>query len=360
MQIFNAIKSHLNFKAPLIAGLHIGASSLKLLCLKKADEQFYVEHYATVPLPAGAVVEKEIKNSRAITDAVKQLVAHTKGKIQQVAIALPDNAVISKIIQMESSLSETQLENLIPFEAEQHLPHPLEEVSLDFQVLGTNNKNQHLVDILLVASHKDKVASRIAAIAAGGMQVKVVDVESYAIERACQLLRWEWPEQGNQQTVAVCMFTALGLSLIILQNNNIIFMRSENFGSEQLTKLIQQRYNLSFQEAEQAKINNNLPENYINEVLEPFREGVISQIRRALQFFFSTAQQAEINYFILAGGSAYLAGLAEKIAEQLKIKVAIANPFFNMTIAPTIDATLLKQEAAGLLLCSGLAMRNFG
>lgn len=360
MQILNSLKTCLRVKAPTVAGLHVGATSLKLLCLSKAGDRLQVEHYATAPLPHGAVLEKEIKDSAAITEAVKQLVAQTNGKIKQVAIALPDTAVISKVIQMDASLSEMKLEELVQFEAEQHLPHPLDEVSLDFQVLGPNAKNQQLLDVLLVASHKNNVEARVAAITAGGVQVKVVDVESYAVERASQLLRNEWPEQGNQQTVAIFILSALVLSLVVLHNNEVIFARNENFGSEQLTKTIQQRYNLSYAEAEQAKVNNTLPADYNSEVLEPFKELVLLQIRRSLQFFFSTAQTSEIDYFVLAGGSAQLPGLTEKIAEQLNLKVAVADPFANMQLAPSVDAALLKHEAPGLLLCAGLAMRNFG
>lgn len=358
MQILNSFKSYFKIKPPTLAGLHIGATSLKLLCLTKSGDKLQVENYAAVPLPQGAVLEKEVKDSAAMTAAVKQLVAQTGGKIKQVAIALPDNAIISKVIQMDGSLSEMKLEELVQFEAEQHLPHPLDEVSLDFQVLGPNAKNPQLVDVLLVASHKNNVESRVAAILAGGMQVKVVDVESYAIERACQLLRDEWPEQGNQQTVAVFLLSALVLSLVVLHNNNVIFARSENFGSDQLNKMIQQRYNMSYEEAEQAKLNNTLPDDYATEVLEPFKELVLLQIRRSLQFFFSTAQTSEIDYFVLAGGSAQLPGLAEKIAEQLNLKVVVANPFAKMQLASGVDEELLKKEAPGLLLCAGLALRN--
>lgn len=344
--------------APL-AGLHIGATSLKLLALGKSSDRFQIEHYVTAPLPAGAVLEKEIKDSDAVTEALKQLIAQTKGKIKHVAIALPDNVVISKVIQMDAALSEIQLENLIQFEAEQHLPHAIDEVNLDFQVLGPNAKNQQLVDVLLVASHKSNIEARLTAITAAGFQVKVIDVESYAIERACLLLRDEWPEQGNQQTVAIFMLSALVLSMIILHDNNVVFTRSENFGSDQLTKSIQQRYNMTYQQAEQAKLKNELPPDYRKEVLEPFEELVLLQIRRALQFFFSTGQYSELNHFVLAGGGAQLPDLAEKIAEQLNVKVSVANPFAHMQIAPAVDENAIKTEAPGLLLCSGLAMRNF-
>jgi len=361
MQIHNylqACKTYFGVKAPTIAGLHIGATSLKLLCLSKAGDRFQVEHYASVPLPQGAVLEKEIKDSDAITQAVKQLVHMTGGKIKHIALALPDNAIISKVIQMDASLSELKLEELIQFEAEQHLPHPLDEVSLDFQVVGPNAKNPQLLDVLLVASHKNNVESRVAAIMAGGVHVKVVDVESYAIERACQLLRDEWPEQGNQQTVAIFVLSALVLTLVVLHDNKVIFARSENFGSDQLTKMIQQRYNMSYEEAEQAKLKGVLPDDYAQEVLEPFKELVLLQIRRSLQFFFSTAQTLEIDYFVLAGGSARLPGLADKIGEQLNLKVSVANPFANMQLASTVDAEVLQHEAPGLLLCAGLALRN--
>lgn len=357
--ILKLFKNAFSLSSTSLAGLHIGASSLKLLSLGKSGDRFQIEQLATTPLPAGAVLEKEIKDGAAVTAALKQLVAQTRGKIKNVAIALPDNVVISKVIQMDANLSEMQLENLIQFEAEQHLPHAIDEVNLDFQVLGPSAKNPQLIDVLLVASHKSNVEARLAAITAAGLEVKVIDVESYAIERACMLLRDEWPEQGNHQTVAVFVLSSLVSSLIVLHDNNVIFTRSENFGSDQLTKSIQQRYNMSYQDAEQAKLNNSLPSGYEKEVLEPFEELVLLQIRRALQFFFSTAQYSELNHFVLAGGGARLPGLTQKITEQLNVKVSVADPFAQMQISSEVNATALREEAPALLLCSGLAMRNF-
>jgi type IV pilus assembly protein PilM len=340
MQILNALQTYFKAKSPSIAGLHIGADGLKLICLSKAGEHFQVEHYASVALPPGVMQENAIKDSAAITVAVKQLVAQTNGKIKNVAIALPVMAVISKVIQLNAILNEIQLEEFIQFEAEQHLPHPIDEVSLDFQVLGANPKNPQLIDVLLVASHKNNIEARVAAIAAGGIQVKIVDVETHAIERACQLLRNDWPARGVQQTVAVVTLSALVLSLVVLHNNEVVFTRSENVGSEQLT--------------------NTLPDDDSSEVLAPFTELVLLQIKRLLQFFFSTAQTSAINYFVIAGGSVQLPGLAAKIAEQLNLIVAVADPFANMLLAPAIDVALLKQAAPDLLLCTGLALHNFG
>lgn len=341
-----------------LIGVDIGASAIKLLELDKKDDVFQVVAQAFVPLPAGAVTEKDIKNPAAVTQALKEAAAQAGVQGKAVAIAVPDSTVINKIIQFDASLNDRDMENQILLEADRHIPYPIEDVSLDFQILGKNAKNPEWVDVLLVASHKENVDARVAAVNASGLQVKVVDVESYAIERVSRLLTKDLPQNGAGQTIAVVDIGATMLTLTVLHDQNAVFTRSEVFGVQQLIQMIEQRYGLPYAEAERAIQQSKLPDDYVAEVLEPFREAVVLQIRRALQFFFSTSQHEEIQHLYLTGGVILLPDMATLVAERLGISTKIANPLNGMIVSQ-LGTPESIESASRLMLCCGLALRNF-
>ena len=191
-----------------------------------------------------------------------------------------------------------------------------------------------------------------------GLNVKVVDVESYAGERACALLTHSLPDEGEGKTIAIIDIGARMTNLTVMKDLATVFTREEVFGGMQLTEQIMERYDLSFQEAGRAKKEGSLPDDYEFEVLTPFKETAVLQVRRALQFFFSTSQHCEINYILLAGCTVQLDGFAEMIEEQMGIPTSIANPFFNMQVSDQINLPSLKSDASAMLISCGLALRG--
>lgn len=351
-------------KTPNMLGLDISSTAVKLLELSKhggRGARYRVESYAVEPLPENAVVEKNIADIDAVGTAVKNLVKRAKTSNKNAAVAVSGSAVITKTIGMSAAMSERELEDQIRLEADQYIPYPLEEVNLDFEVLGPSDKNPEMVDVLLAASRSENVEARVEALSVAGLTAQIVDVEAYAMENACKLLSDQWPSGGEDQTVAIADIGATTTTLSVLYNNKIIYTREQNFGGRQLTEEIQRRYGLSMEEAGMAKRQGGLPDNYVTEVLEPFKEAMAQQVNRAIQFFYSgsTHMDANVDLIVLAGGSSAIPGIDELMQERLGVDVQIANPFANMTLSSKIKAQALSNDAPALMIACGLALRSF-
>lgn len=340
-------------------GIDISATTVKLLELSRSDSGFRVESYAVTPLSKGAVVEKTIKDSEAVTEGLRTTVSRSGAHTKPATVAVADSSVITKVLQMDGSLSEDELEEQITIEADKYIPYPLEEVRLDFDIISPSAKNERMLDVLLVASRSENVNARVEVVKNAGMDVKVVDVESYAMERACALLCDELPNEGKDKIVAIIDIGATMTNLTVLYNMSTVFTREEVFGGQRLTEEIQQRYDLSFSEAGYAKKVGNLPDDYENEVLTPFIETAVLQVRRSLQFFYSASQHSSVDHILLAGGTVQIPGLCQLIEEQVGVPTTIANPFSNMAVAKNIDLRWLSNDAPALMICCGLALRGF-
>jgi len=344
-------------KKNALLGLDISSTAVKLLELSQQGGRYRVESYAVDPLPPGAVVEKNIADVAAVGGSIRNVVKKSGTKTKQAAVAVAGSAVITKIISMPASLSESEMATQIELEADQHIPYPLEEVNLDFEILGPSEKSPDMTEVLLAASRSENVDDRVAALELAGLGCKVVDVEAYALERACGLLTSEW-EGEPPQTIAVADVGATTTTLNVLHQGRIVYTREQNFGGRQLTEEIQRRYDLTFEEAGMAKRQGGLPDNYVPEVLEPFKEAMAQQVNRAVQFY-SAAHHGNIDLIIMSGGSSSIPGVDELVQERLGLDVVLANPFANMTIAPKVNAQALSNDAPAMMIACGLALRSF-
>ena len=280
-------------------------------------------------------------------------------RCKHAAAAVAGSAVITKTISMPANLSDDEMEQDIQNEADQYIPYPLEEVNLDFEVLGQSENDPDRVEVLLAASRSENVEIRVAAIEEAGLKARIMDVEAYAMENVFQMLAPTMPDQGIDQTIAIVDVGATMTTLNVLHDLKTIYTREQVFGGKQLTEEIQRRYGLSYEEAGMAKRQGGLPDNYVPEVLEPFKEAMTQQVSRSLQFFFSSSQYSNVDHIILAGGSAMLPGIDEMIANKLGVHTSVANPFTNMTLASKVKAQSLSNDASSLVIACGLAMRTF-
>ncbi|MDJ0805595.1 MAG: pilus assembly protein PilM [Gammaproteobacteria bacterium] len=350
-------------KKPPLVGIDISSTAVKLLELSQATGRsganFRVEAYGVEPLPSNAVVEKNIAEVDAVGEAIRAAMKRSSSKAKNAAVAVSGSAVITKVISMPASLSEQDLESQIQLEADQYIPYPLEEVNIDFEVMGPSDKNPELVDVLLAASRSENVDDRVAALELAGLTATVVDVEAYAMENACTQLIDQLPEEGEEQTIAIVDVGATTTTLNVLHNNKIIYTREQNFGGRQLTEEIQRRYGLSMEEAGMAKRQGGLPDNYIPEVLGPFKEAMAQQVSRSLQFFFSSSAFSSVEHIVLAGGSSSIPGVDDLIEEKLGTSASVANPFANMSVSNKVKPQVLSADAPALMIACGLALRSF-
>ncbi len=345
-------------KTPQLIGVDISSTAVKLLQLSQTGGRYRVEHYAVEPLPPNAVVEKNIVEVEAVGEAIKRAYARSGSKLRTAAAAVAGSAVITKVIPMPADLSEDDLEGQIQAEANQYIPYPLEEVSLDFEVLGPVKDNPDMMNVLLAASRTENVDVRVAALDIGGLQAKVVDVEAFAMENAFRLIA-DQLSVPKDATVAVVDVGATMTTLIVLKNQRTIYTREQVFGGKQLTDEVMRRYGLTYEEAGLAKRQGGLPESYELEVLEPFKEAMVQQISRLLQFFFAGSEYNRVDQVVLAGGCASIAGIEQMVEEQLGVPALVANPLAGMSLSNRVQAQVLQQDAPALMIACGLALRSF-
>lgn len=341
-----------------IVGIDIGSSAIKLLQIDKKNNQYCVERYAIEPLAPGAVIEKTVKDPVAISKALQRLITKLDLTGVVVCISVPNSEAITRIIQLGSDLSETDIADEIDLEADRYIPYSIDEVNLDFVVLGKSEKSEDLVDVLLTVSKSENIDNRVQLLAAVDLETEIVDIDSFAMERVFALLATQLPEQAADMVVAVVDIGATLTMLNIFHKNRSIYTREQSFGGQHLTNEIQTRYGLSYDEAIKAIKYGTLPDDYAQEVLQPFKETVAKQVSRACQFFFSSGDFREIHYLFLTGGTSNIPGLADLIFAEIGIKTVIANPFIGMQFNKDINEHMLFEDAPVLMNCCGLALRN--
>lgn len=345
-------------KPPMI-GVDISSSSVKVLELRQASDGYRIEAYSLAPLAPEAVVEKNIADVEAVGAALRKAVAQAHTRTKHVAMAVPSSAVITKVIPMTAGMSEDEMEAQIELEADQYIPYPLEEVNLDFEVLGPTPNAQESVDVLLAASRNENVEMRSAVAEMAGLTAKVVDIEAYAVEHAFPLLMGQLNESPDDKTIAVVDVGATMTGLHVFRDSRLIYTREQAFGGRQLTEEIVRRYGLSLAEAGRAKRKGGLPDSYVPEVLEPFKDAMIQQINRLLQFFFSASQYETVDHLMIGGGCAGIPNIDVAIENRIGTPTNIANPFSHMSLSPRIDPQAISDDAPSLLIACGLSLRSF-
>src|SRR5512140_3552262 len=292
----------LQTKAPSLVGVDISSMSIKMVELSDVGKGNYrLERYTVEPLPKDVVSDGNIANLDQVSDALKRAWKRLGSRNRNLAMALPAAMVITKKIIVPAGQREEDLELTVEAEANQYIPFALEEVNLDFQVLGPAPSNPDEVEVLLAASRKANVEDRVAAAQSAGLKTIVVDVEPYAAEAAFEMIRTQLPGGAADQCVALVDIGAYVMNVNVLRNGQSVYMRDQQVGGAQLTQQIQGVFGLSAEEAESAKRNGGLPENYESDVLSPFRENLAMEVSRALQFFFTSTQYHEVTYIVLAG-----------------------------------------------------------
>ncbi|MFA6970218.1 MAG: pilus assembly protein PilM [Gallionella sp.] len=356
---FDILLDLIQSKTPPLIGVDISSTSVKLVELSQGPAGYIVERYAIEVLPRDAVSDGNVNNLDALAETLQLAWRRLGTKIKNISVALPAAAVITKKILLPAGMRDEDLEFQVESEANQYIPFALDEVNLDFQVLGPAPSNAEEVEVLLAASRKANVEDRVAAAQAAGLKVVVVDVEPYAAETAFSQIRAQLPDSAEDKCVALIDIGATVMNVNVLRNGQSIYTRDQQIGGEQLTQQIQSQFGMSAEQAEAAKRSGNLPDNYESDVLSPFRESLVMEIARALQFFFTSSQYNEVDYIVLAGGSAVLSGLDDAVATRTQVSTMVANPFALMTLSGKINNRQLQADAPALIVACGLAMRRF-
>lgn len=344
-------------------GVDISASSIKVVELSRKGRpphSYRLERYVIEPMPADALQDGGINQIEQVSECLRRALKRMGARQKKIVMALPLTSVITKKINVPAGLREDDLEFQVETEANQYVPFALDEVNLDFQVIGPVPGHPEEVEVLLAAARKDKVEDRVATAVSAGLKVMVMDIEQFAAQAvSARAIRQQLPDDGKDKVIALIDIGASVTRVNVLLNDESIYMRDLSFGGDQLTQEIQNQFNLSPEEAEIAKRNETLPENYRHDVLQPFCETVALEVSRALQFFFTSTQYTQVDYIFLSGGCAAIPGLEEIISGRTKVITQIINPFVDMELSGRIAPRQMKMDAPVLLTACGLAMRGF-
>jgi type IV pilus assembly protein PilM len=353
-----------------LLGLDVSASSVKLVELgRDASGTLVLERCAIEPLERGWVIDGHVEKFDEVARAVRRTVRKSRARTRNVALALPASAVMTRKITLPGDMNEQELGLQVESEASQYLPFSLDEVSLDFCVLGPSGQSEPgaaqagEVEVLIAASRKDKVQDRQGLAEAAGLKAVVLDVESHAARLAISHWVGHWigqrPGRSRDAVVALFEVGAVATRMQVLRDQEVLYDRDQSFGGAQLTQHIARRYGFTEEEAELRKRGGDLPENFGPDVLQPFVAGMAQDIARALQFFFNSTPHHRVDGVLLAGGSGALPGLSDAVTRQTSFVCSLVNPFDGMAIGRGVREKRMRREATSYLTACGLAMRRF-
>lgn len=341
-------------KSKSIVGVDIGTHSIKLVELAGDKANPKVVAWGVAPLPAGAFSENAIANPELVMDALSGLFVSSGVKGTSVAIAVSSSHAITKVLGMSSAMSDVELEEQISIEALHFIPYPIDEVNLDFEVIGPSSSAEDENEVLLVACRRSIVEAYIDLVEDVDMSLEYVDIDTYAIERA---FRSQSSLRSNSdEPVAIFDIGLSSSHLMVVDHERVLYSRHQNFGAAQLVKLVRKEYGISAEEAEEVLTSSQPPADFAQTVQEPFVEMLRQEVSRALQFFYSSSSHSNIDSIVLTGGCCALVGLGGDLELKLRSKVNVLNPFVDASVLSRREAVVAK--APSLSLAYGLALRG--
>ncbi|MGX9461105.1 pilus assembly protein PilM [Shewanella sp. A14] len=346
-------------QAPQMVGIDIGSHEIKAILLSKTADGYKIQNHAAVPVRKGAVVDHDIRDSEAVIESLRQIKRGLSKSVKFASVAVSGSAVMTKVIYMDTSLNEEEMEAQIEIEADNLIPYSLDEVSIDFERLKPNITDPTKVDVLLSACRTENIDSRVDALDAIELDVKVVDVEAYALGRSAELIYGQLPDDATQKSIAMVDIGANMTTFSVVEHGETTFIREQAFGGELFTQSILSFYGMPHDEAERAKITGQLPRNYMFEVLSPFQMQLLQQIKRTLQIYCTASGREKVDYIVLCGGTAKLEGMVELLSNELNTHTIIADPFQGCLNADDVMKSQLQPNISKYMVACGLALRSY-
>lgn len=357
-----------------LMGIDISASAIKLVELSHGRNGYELEAIATVPLPRDAIVENTVIDSIAVSQALLDAIEKSGTKVKNVALAVSGNAVIIKVIQVPTT-TEFELETQIEFEADQHVPFDIEDVYLDFQILGQTEEDPEHMDVVLVACKREIIDDYQLVLSEAGLMTKCVDCAVFALENAVEETEIyvqdstvsdaaeamvDNPDEETQGEEAYALVN-IGANLIninVMRDGQMAFVRDQFYGGQNLTEAIQKAHAVSFSAAEKMKKNNF--SDIDPQVIEEFFSNLSSEIGRSLDFYSANNAEYPVQKILISGGCALIKGIDVELDNRLGIETKILNPFDGIKVSPKrFDLDELNEIGPMMMVPVGLAMRSF-
>ncbi len=343
-------------KKDQLVGLDIGSRSLKATEITETKSGFKLKRFGIVDLPQGAIEDGAVNDPEAAAECIKRLFKSYGIKERNVAVSIGGYSVIVKKINVQT-MSEEQLQETIHFEAEQYIPFDINDVNLDFQILGESEANPGQMGVFLVAAKKDMINDYINLINLAGLNPCIVDVEAFALQNI-----FEASYDLRGENVALIDIGASKTSLNILKNNASVFMRDVSLGCVQINQKIMAMLDCPYEKAEEYKLGDG-GDKLSSEDLQGIVTTVVTdwctEIRRALDFFYSTYPDDKVSRIFLSGGGANISQFRKLLAAETSAQVEIINPFRNLNVDDKgFDKEFLTQIAPQAAISAGLALRR--
>ena len=347
-----------------ILGVDISSSAIKLIEMEPSRDGFIVIAYGVEPLPEGVTFDREIVDVAKIARVLHSVYKKSGARSRNVAVAVSGSSIISNYIDVPSSLTSKQVEARVKLEADTIIPFPLDEINLDFAVVGQNITSKDQVRVQVVACQRDYVDRRKEVVELAGLNPVVVDIESFAFARAYQTLidfTQNKPLKNSVLTakdeiVAIVDIGATQFTFLVLSNQSIIYSVEQPFGGRQLTEDIQRHYNLTWAEAGRAKRKGGRDADYAEAMLNPFKTLLIEHVTRSIQVFYSSTDTNKIDKLVLSGGVSKTDGLRDQISDAVGIPAEVIDLSKSISVSHLPSSERLTADIPAMMLAFGLAL----
>ena len=346
------------FKGKGSLGLDLGSSYIKTIKLNESKGGYELDLFNLYPLPPELIVDGSIIDSIRLVDSIKDMIGKAGIKTKDAVISISGHSsVIIKRISLPE-MSEEDLSESIKFEAEQYVPFDIEDVNLDFQIIGPKEEPGQM-DVILVAVKKDIINEYISVIKEAGLNPIIVDIDAFALENMYGI-NYEIEPGKN---VALLNIGASTINMSILKGGISVFTRDSSLGSNLHTEALQREFNITYEIAEKLKRGEtveNISREDAGAVIESASEEILGEIIRSFDYYRSTTTHEEIAEVIFSGGCALLSNFSSMIAEKTGIETRIAEPFRNIKIPRKFEGTNIEEIAPLMAVAVGLALRRLG
>lgn len=349
-------------KSSPLVGIDISSTAVKVVQLSRHGDRYRVDHFGIETLQPGAVTDKTIAETESVGKTIEAALrkAGIRSRSAALAIGASGTGIITKIIQVSGDLkkmSEDDIQSQVELEASNHIPYPIDEVRMDYMVLGPA-RTEGFLDVLLAAARNESAIQVQEAAEIASLTVEVLDVEQLAIEKAYSEVAHQL-RLSDEDVVALVDIGASMITLNVMRAGRSIFQRQVQFDAKHLEKELVRRMGVSSEEAMLALRNGGYPEEFEEKVLDPYRESLGQHVGRLLQFFYSSSEYNTIGKLLLTGGGANTKGLPENLEDRLGVTVHIANPMASMSLGSGVKGSDLASQASALFVATGLALRAF-
>ena len=338
-----------------LIGLDIGSRTLKAAEIVETKKGRRLKKFGMIDIPPCLIEDGVINDRESVADYIRQLFKANKLKEQNVAVSIGGFSVIVKKINVQT-MDESKLQETIQFEAEQYIPFDISDVNLDFQILGENENNPNQMSVFLVAAKKEMVTEYINLIHQAGLNPRIIDVEAFALQNI-----FEFNYEAKDETVALIDIGAGKTSLNILKGISSLFMRDVSLGCGQINQKIVSLAGCTPEEAEQMKFggqSDKISHDDLNDIISSVVSDWCAEIKRALDFFYSTYPDDTITKIILSGGGANIKEFRKLLATEASAEVETINPFGKLEVADNLEPAHLEKVAPQAAICMGLALRR--